>query len=120
MANDLRILKDLFDDFSLFYELSDILTRDSFDISLYNIIGVSSALILSKFIEGCENILAITNSDNEAGKVYANLSELLPEDFKEKLLLFPDANIVPYEKISPPIELVSEQINVLSELISSK
>jgi transcription-repair coupling factor (superfamily II helicase) len=120
MANDLRILKGLFDDFSLFDELSNILTKDSFNISLYNVIGASSALIISRFIESCENILVITNSDNEAGKVYANLNELLPEDFKEKLLLFPDANIVPYEKISPPIELVSEQINVLSELISSK
>lgn len=119
-TDEIEILTEISEKFVSFEKLSSILLKDSFNVSLYNLVGASYALVISKLIKGIKNAYIITNSDNEAQKVFANLNELLPKKYKEKIFLFPDLNIVPYEKISPSIELLGEQMNVLLSIVSSE
>ncbi len=111
---------NLFVDLQPFDELTDIFLKDSFDLSLYNVIGASSALIVAALAKSNIKITIITGSESEAQKFYANLSEILSPTPKEKVLIFPDSTVIPYEKISPPVDLVSEQINVLSRILKNE
>lgn len=111
---------NLFVDLQPFDELTDIFLKDSFDLSLYNVIGASSALIVAALAKSNIKITIITGSESEAQKFYANLSEILSPTLKEKVLIFPDSTVIPYEKISPPVDLVSEQINVLSRILKNE
>ena len=113
-------LNDLFVDLQPFDDLANIFSKDSFDFSLYNTIGASSALIVANLTKSYAKITIITGSEGEAQKFYANLNEILPPALKEKLFIFPDSTVIPYEKISPPVDLVSEQINVLSKIIKNE
>lgn len=102
-------LNDLFVDLQPFDELANIFSKDSFDFSLYNTIGASSALIVANLTKSYAKITIITGSEGEAQKFYANLSEILSPTLKEKLLIFPDSTVIPYEKISPPVDLVDRK-----------
>lgn len=111
-------LDNLFENMQPFDKLLEIFSKDSFDLSLYNAIGTSSALIVASLVRDNKNAFIITSSEGEAQKFFANLNEILPS-FKERLFIFPDSTVVPYEKISPPVELVSEHINILQKLIKN-
>lgn len=113
-------LDDLFVDLQPFNKTNEIFSKDSLDLSLYNVIGASSALIVANLTKNDEKIAIITGSEGEAQKFYANLSEIMPPTLREKVLIFPDSTVIPYEKISPPVDLVSEQINVLSKIVRNE
>jgi transcription-repair coupling factor (superfamily II helicase) len=116
--SELYLLRCLFSDIPPFNKIEDLLKNKSYDKRIFNVIGASSSLIISLFSKFKENKLILVNGEAETQKIYANLSEILSDEDKRNLLIFPDSTVIPYEKISPPYDTTGEQLNVLYKLLT--
>lgn len=85
-------------------------------INVYNVIGSSSSILVSSFILHDRSNLIVVKGEGEAQKLFANLWDLMEEDARKDLIIYPDSSLVPYEKISSSRDVLGEQLNVLFEL----
>lgn len=114
MNHDIQ-LKNIFNSLPLVKDWKPLLESKEL-INIYNVIGSASSILISSFVLPDKLNLIVVKGEGEAQKLYANLIDLMDLDMRDRLLLFPDSSLVPYEKISTSRDILGEQINVLFEL----
>jgi transcription-repair coupling factor (superfamily II helicase) len=115
MSRDIQ-LKNIFENLS-FVKNWKALVESKELINIYNVIGSASSILISTFALSGKSNLLVVKGEGEAQKLYANLSDLMDENQRRDLIIYPDSSLVPYEKISSSRDILGEQINVLFELL---
>lgn len=91
--------------------------KDRYHFSIYNAVGAAASLAVAEIIYKNPGKLLITaKSETQLEHILEDLYALLEPEQSSRLVLFPDTAVLPYEKISPSIEQIGEQIQVLNLL----
>jgi transcription-repair coupling factor (superfamily II helicase) len=92
--------------------------QERYCFSIYNAVGAAASLAIAEIIHKTPGkLLIIAKSEAQLEHVQEDLYTLLEPEQSKRLLLFPDTAVLPYEKISPSIDQIGEQIQVLNLLM---
>ncbi len=93
--------------------------QEHYNLSIFNSVGAASALAIAEIIhQSPGKLLIIAKSESHLEHILGDLHSILPPEQAERLAMFPDSSVLPYEKISPAIEQIGEQIQVLDLMIN--
>ena len=92
---------------------NQILKKDTIVSNAY---GSAFSILANEYIKQDENVhLIITEDSQQAYKVYKEI-QYLTENSNKEILLFPDLEILAYDRFSSSINIVSNRLSILHKL----
>ncbi len=93
--------------------------KKNYKVSIYNAVGAASALAIAEIIHHTpEKLLITAKSESQLEHLLGDLQSILPVEHAQRLAMFPDSSVLPYEKISPAVEQIGEQMQVLDLMVN--